>query len=92
MGTDAVWHHTGSRSSQGTMPWGRPWSGRACGVGIRGVSIWSADAIRSWLGGLGLLSLGAAKTRTLEQVLLLARGVLCADLLAVDALYRETLF
>jgi hypothetical protein len=74
------------------MPWRGPWGGRACGVGIRRVSICSADAIRSCLGRLGLLSLGAAETRALEQVLLLPRGVLCADLLAVDALYGKTLF
>jgi len=42
---------------------------------------------------LGLSSSGLllAETGTLEQVLLLARGVLCPDLLAVDALDGETL-
>ena len=38
------------------------------------------------------LSLSATKTRALKQVLLLARCVFCADLLAVDALNGETLF
>jgi hypothetical protein len=37
------------------------------------------------------LSLSTAKARALEQMLLLARGVLRADLLAVDALDGETL-
>lgn len=32
-----------------------------------------------------------AEGGAVEQVLLLAAGVLCADLLAIDALHRETL-
>ena len=40
------------------------------------------------LGGLGV---ALEKGLALEKVLLLSRRVLCPDLLAVDALYRQTL-
>jgi hypothetical protein len=33
-----------------------------------------------------------AETRALEEMLFLARGVLCANLLAVDTLHGETLY
>jgi hypothetical protein len=44
------------------------------------------------LGSGGMGSVLGAQSRAVEEMLLLARGVLCADLLAVDALDGETLF
>lgn len=93
MSIDTVRHHgtVGSRESTGPRASTRR-GGRSTIRGGR-VSIGSSDAIRGRGGGLGLgLGIGvAAETGTLKQVLLLARGVLCANLLAVDTLDGKTL-
>lgn len=75
------------------MAWCRARCSWSWSIRIGGVSIGSADTVWCWLSGLCLsLSLGTTKTRALKQVLLLARCVFCADLLAVDALNGKTLF
>lgn len=95
MGVDPVRHHGTVRGRQGTSrtrPGGRRGGRRPVGSGR--VTIGSADTVGRGLGGLGLRlrSTGmTAETGALEQMLFLARGILCADLLAVDALDRETL-
>lgn len=91
MGANTIRYHASSRCREGAVARGSAGCRRTCRVRIGGVSIWSGDAIRSCL-RLGLrLSLRTAKARALEQMLLLARGVLRADLLTVDALDGETL-
>lgn len=76
------------------------WDGRACGtrgssrraIGGAGVAIRRADAIRGRRGLGGLRRVGVtAQTGALEEMLLLSRGILCTDLLAVDTLHGETL-
>lgn len=91
---DAVGHHrpVGGRKGTGTgcgCSRSRNWSIRCCRI-----SIWSADTIGNWLSGLGLRIRGigmTSETGALGQMLLLARGILRANLLAVDALDREAL-
>ncbi len=56
----------------------------------RAEAVGSSDAIASrgwWTRGIGMV----LQTGTLEEVLLLARGVLCSDLLTVDALNGHAL-
>lgn len=61
-------------------------------IGSRRVAVGRADAVGACC-SCRRLRRGrvAAKPRALEQMLLLARGVLCANLLAVDALDGQTL-
>ena len=70
---------------------------RSCrwSIGGRRVAIGSIYTVGRGLGGLSLRLTSTRmtpETRTFEQVLFLTRGVLCADLLAVDTLDRETLY
>ena len=76
-------HHRAVRRGQRRRrPW-RPWRTG----GRRPVAI-GTDAVGSVLGVGGILG---AERGAVEQMLLLATGVLCANLLAIDALHRETL-
>lgn len=82
-GTVGSWH--GGRISRAA------WSGRRA-IGGAGVAIARANAI----GSLGrLIRLGrvgvTTKTGALEEMLFLSRGILCTNLLAVDALDGEAL-
>lgn len=90
MRVDTIAHQCAIRSWDGRTSW--TWGSSCRAAGSAGVSIGSTDAI----GGLGRLGrLGrvgmTAQARTLEEMLLLSRGILRADLLAVDTLDRETL-
>jgi hypothetical protein len=88
MGIDTVGHQSAVRSWDGTRT---SWASRGgrCAIGGAGVAIGRTDSVRGWLGGLGRLRrVGVtAQTGTLEKMLFLARGVLCANLLAVDTLH-----
>lgn len=69
----------------------RPWSGRRA-TGSTGIAIGRGDAVGGlrrlvWLRSIGVTT----KTGALQKMLLLSRGVLCANLLAVDALHGKTL-
>ena len=93
MWIDAVGHHGPVGSRESTRARARARRGGRGAIGGGSIAISSGDAIRGGLGGLGL-GLGvsvAAEAGALEQVLLLARGVLCANLLAVDTLNGKTL-
>ena len=90
MRIDTVGHQGagGSRHGRGTTS---AWSGRRA-IGSAGVAIRSANAIRALGGLVGLGRVGVAtETGTLEKVLFLSRGVLCTNLLTVDALNGEAL-
>ena len=96
MRIDPVRHYgtVGSRKgSSGT----RTSTRRSCRwtIGSRRVAIGSIYTVGRGLGGLSLRLRSTRmtpETRTFEQVLFLTRGVLCANLLAVDTLDRETLY
>ena len=96
MRIDPVRHH---RTVGGRKGSSRTWaSTRRSGrwtIGGRRVAIGSIYTVGRGLGGLSLRlrSTGmTTETRTFEQVLFLTRGVLCANLLAVDTLDGKTLY
>lgn len=96
MRIDTVGHHGAVRCGEGSScgPRARPRARGRRAIWCCVVPVRRGDAIRassSSLLGLSSSGLLLAETGTLEQVLLLARGVLCPDLLAVDALDGETL-
>lgn len=61
-------------------------------IGGTGVSIGGADAVGSGsrLGRLRRVRV-ASQTRAFKKMLLLSRGILCADLLTIDTLHGEAL-
>jgi hypothetical protein len=91
MGVDIIRHHgpVGSRQSPRTGT--SAWRGGGRTIGSGRVSIWRSDAVGTGRGGLGLGLAVAAQTGTLEKMLLLTRGIFCANLLTVDTLDGKTL-
>ena len=90
MGIDAIGHQSaiGRRDSRTC----RTRRSSSWAIGSTGISVGRADAI----GGLGRLCglrrVGmTTKARTLEEVLLLSRSILCTNLLTIDTLHGETL-
>lgn len=88
MRIDSIRHQSSIGSSQlgaagaGTRGSGRRWASGRSRVAI-GSNAAGARRRGLWLRRGGM----ASKTGTLKQMLLLSRSVLCADLLAIDALH-----